>query len=211
MEDNGLQTDCILNNADKFALVCGQWIDDDSDATIASDQGLTVTQVQYFTNLCPLASLTDTIKTLICESLKDSGKTLDEVKATYPKYIVEEIETEYAACTIQQYRQDLICADKTYGIDTVDLVLEWGDPDGVLKLYPTSMIQSVLDNCPLPELSASEKYQICIRARTLTYDNSFFAYYKDTYGEDAVAETYCGCSIQAGGCPTGDAQVKKSS
>jgi len=192
MTATGYQTDCILNNDDKKALVCGKWYAESlPDSTEAASISLTDDQVDYFIRLCPPSDLSPTIESSIC-TYRYGGKTSDEMVTLYYRYNSTQITTEYAICPLQDVTDTiagLICYDRFEADTRLSL-------DEVLLAYSTydqTQVEDVYNGCTVSDF---DKAQLCLfygYGFTRETGAAFYATYDDKYGSDVVDAVLLTC------------------
>ena len=101
LEDSTLKNydyDCIVNNPTKVTLVCNEMCDGYSDSEIATNVGLTTSQVTKMKTKCPASCpLPPTVITQIY-TMKGYGMALSMIQGILATYDTTQVEEAYNGC-----------------------------------------------------------------------------------------------------------------
>lgn len=189
LTNNSLQTDCVLNDLQKYNTVCNQYILlDYSNQKNAQKTNLNISQVEFFINIknCTPIDLTRGRKTEVCRMRWDMSKTLAEVKQFYFKFNQTNVADTYNNCPKKPCTNLLkksICDDKYKGRTLAKIL-----PDHP-KFNETCMT-TTYNTCPILKFSdpanVVDLENICSIIEFVPLSRRIYTKYKNKYGLAAV-------------------------
>ncbi|XP_057296363.1 uncharacterized protein LOC130625323 [Hydractinia symbiolongicarpus] len=187
------QSDCVLNDETKKALVCVNWLNGMINAQNAAKENLTTAQVLYFieTSICPPAQVTSSISLSICAK-KNDKHTLAQVSQLYAKYNQTQVSSAYSSCAFSSTNQQLVCFEKDDGIALITI-------QAIYSMFQSSVVEGAYNACPAIELSRSITSYVC-RKKTggELVTSAHFDAFRDIYGTVAVQSAYDKCASTTG-------------
>ena len=180
---NKKSTICLRNSQVKFQLACSNYYAKVDAATNSVRVGVTLADINYFTQTCPKASFSSIEKQNVCTK-KSNGETTAVVQKSFPHHNSSQLLAIYNGCGLTAVQVNNLCGLKTQG-QTVSYV------QSKFNLYPASVIQTKYDGCPKPPPTEFYKKFICdLKKQGVGLGNQLIVDLKKTFDPVSVDNHY---------------------